>query len=483
MDTCQRSRVSKYTFEIFISRARKVHGEKYDYSQIKEEDVRNNRSHVPIKCNACGHLWNPMIANHIDKETGCPFCAGSFSHTLTTFLLRAREIHGEKYDYSQVKEEDIKCNKSHVPLRCNFCGHSWNPSISSHINLKTGCPLCAGKLRYTLTRFLSKAREIHGEKYNYSFIREEDIRGKESHVPLRCNLCRYSWNPTVGDHINGKYGCPCCAGQLHYTLALFLSRAKEIHGEKYDYSQITEDDIKNARSHVPLKCNCCGYSWNPTIFGHINNGNGCPKCSKKLQYTLSQFLSKAKEIHGEKYDYSQITEDDIKNNKSRVPLKCNCCAHSWSPKIADHINSESGCPKCIFSKGELECERVLKTLSCKFITQFELESLKKKRYDFMFEHENKKYILEYDGEQHFEFTPYFHKTKEDFQKRKDYDILKTRTAVLSGFRIIRLACSVDEVEEHIITAINIKKDYDCYLSSIDKYEFIIKELKLVLVKV
>jgi hypothetical protein len=44
-----------------------------------------------------------------------------------------------------------------------------------------------------------------------------------------------------------------------YTLPIFLERAKAINGEKFDYSQITEQHINNANSHVPIKCNLYKY--------------------------------------------------------------------------------------------------------------------------------------------------------------------------------------------------------------------------------
>ena len=73
--------------------------------------------------------------------------------------------------------------------------------------------------KYTLELFLEKAREIHGDKYDYSQITVDDVKGCKSKVPVICNRCSYSWNPTINDHINSKSGCPDCAGNLPWIRA------------------------------------------------------------------------------------------------------------------------------------------------------------------------------------------------------------------------------------------------------------------------
>jgi len=52
LDT-QRKIIRKYTLDIFLERAREVYGTKFDYSQITEQDIRDCKSHVSIKCHIC----------------------------------------------------------------------------------------------------------------------------------------------------------------------------------------------------------------------------------------------------------------------------------------------------------------------------------------------------------------------------------------------------------------------------------------------
>lgn len=64
-------------------------------------------------------------------------------------------------------------------------------------------------------------------------------------------------------------------GNAKYTLNIFLKKSKIKHGEKYDYSQAKEENIKNKNSKILIICKKCGHEWNSTINNHINNGSGC----------------------------------------------------------------------------------------------------------------------------------------------------------------------------------------------------------------
>lgn len=146
-------------------------------------------------------------------------------------------------------------------------------------NGKTGCPSCSGVVPWTLERFLLKAQDIHGEKYNYTFIKKEDIKGRESYILIKCFECQYEWCTTIHIHINSRSGCPDCSGKVPWTLDRFLVRAKVIHGNKYDYSFIKKEDIKGEKSYISIKCTECKYEWNTTTVGnHIYGKNGCPTC-------------------------------------------------------------------------------------------------------------------------------------------------------------------------------------------------------------
>jgi len=328
--------------------------------------------------------------------------------------------------------------------------------------------------KYTLKIFLRRAYEVHGSKFNYSGIKPEDIKGNKSKIQISCNNCQYLWTPTISDHINHGTGCPNCAGQVHWNLIRFVTRAKEIHGDRFDYSRIKAEDIKGRNSKIQISCNKCQYIWMPTINHHINDGSGCPQCSGNSPWRLETLLQRGFEVHGNDFDYSRIKPEDIKNAHSKIHISCQKCHHQLTPTIHHHIQC-SGCPKCRSSKGELSCQKALKKLNIAYELEISLESLPKKRYDFSFMYNDTKYLLEFDGCQHFEYNDFFHRSEEAFKEKRAIDVLKTQHALQNGCSLIRIDyLSVDDVEQHLEQALRSKDKV--YYSDPEMYTYISSKL-------
>lgn len=220
-----------------------------------------------------------------------------------------------------------------------MCNHNGcNHNICNHHKRKC--------IKWTLTRFRSEAQRIHGNKYNYDKITESHIKNKDSKVPIKCNKCNHEWNPSIHSHIKNKNGCPKCAGNLRWNLQRFLEAAQQTHGDKYDYSAVTEKHIRKCSSRVPVRCRQCGFCWSVTIDNHINKQTGCKKCSGHMPWDRSRFVEEAQRLNGDKHDYSEIQEDHFGGIHSHVPIRCKVCGYRWSPQIGNYIHHESQCPKC-----------------------------------------------------------------------------------------------------------------------------------------
>lgn len=399
--------------------------------------------------------------------------------TLSLFLERAKVIHGDyRFDYTEITEKHIKGQKSCVPITCIICNYSWTPRITDHINKKSGCLDCAGVAPWTLKRFLQWALEINDEMFDYLKITPEHIKGKDSHVPIKCNTCDYEWEPTIHDHINHKNGCPDCSGKAPWNLKRFLVRAFGIHGSLYDYSKVTSEHIKNANSNVPLKCNVCNYKWTPSISNHIHRKTGCRNCAKLAPWSVQKLHIRGQEIYGDLYDYSQVISEYIKEKESCIPVRCTKCNYTWYPTIHHHINQRRGCRRCNRSNGELACQCVLNDLRISCDIEYELSSLPRKRYDFKFTHQNKNYIVEYDGIQHFKLVSLFHEDEEGFKEHQSKDIIKSFHAVNSGYYLIRIDYTqINRIKEHITNAFSLlNDDVKMYYSSISMYKYIHENL-------
>jgi len=315
--------------------------------------------------------------------------------------------------------------------------------------------------RINLTReeFLKKAKEIHGDKYDYSLITEDWWRKNfkfisKTKIPIICKVhgCFYQ---IIRNHLKGK-NCPICSNSTKLTQKEFLRRAKEIHGDKYDYSLITEEwwqkNYKGSKkTSIKIICNKHGI-FKQRVFNHLI-GSGCPKCAKNLQLTREEFLKKAKEIHGDKYDYSLITEDwwkeNYKNTHVKIPIICS--KHEvFYQKVNDHLNYH-GCSKCQISKGEIKIENYLIKNNINYIYQYKIKYQDRNFYfDFYLPELN--LAIEYDGIFHFESPSEIFEN--EVQKQKERDKLKDQYCQENDINLLRIPYwdfkKIDEILENEI---------------------------------
>lgn len=114
------------------------------------------------------------------------------------------------------------------------------------------------------------------------------------------------------------------------------------------------------------------------------------------------------------------------------------------------------------SKGEVECRRVLETI---FNTPFPKNRPDILRnsvtsgdgVDFNLEldcyNPDLKIACEYNGVQHYKYTPYFHKTKDSFQNQKYRDYMKRDLCIKNGILLIEVPYTVKiaDIRNYIIT--------------------------------
>ena len=88
----------KLTTQEFIDRARAVHGDKYCYDSVIYQG-----NHIKVCIHCPDHeMFQQTPGNHL-KGYGCPSCVGLKKHTNESFIEKAINIHGYTYDYSLVQ--------------------------------------------------------------------------------------------------------------------------------------------------------------------------------------------------------------------------------------------------------------------------------------------------------------------------------------------------------------------------------------------
>ena len=117
------------------------------------------------------------------------------------------------------------------------------------------------------------------------------------------------------------------------TLKDFITKAREIHGNKYDYSKV---DYVNGSIKVCIIDPEYGEFWQ-TPNNHLK-GCGCPKRdveqnSEKQSLLTKAFIKRARLIHGDKYDYSKVVYVD---SNTKVCIISPELGEFWQTPI-DHL--------------------------------------------------------------------------------------------------------------------------------------------------
>lgn len=136
-----------------------------------------------------------------------------------------------------------------------------------------------------------------------------------------------------------------------YTLEQFVEKARKIHHDRYDYSL-----VKYVNSHTKIKIACAvhGYFFQ-TPGAHINQRQGCSKCSGKYRLSNKEFVEKAKNIHNGKYVYSLV---NYINNYTKV--KIICLLHGEFFQTPNNHLQNHGCPTCARNAAFLSIEEFIK---------------------------------------------------------------------------------------------------------------------------
>ena len=242
--------------------------------------------------------------------------------------------------------------------------------------------------RLTTEEFVEKARKIHGNKYDYSKVEYKDSHTKASIIcPIHGEFLQ-----TPNNHLNGQQ-CPFCSyPNINLSKENFVSLAKNVHGDKYDYSKVV---YKNTKDKVIIICPIHG-EFSQSFEKHVVRGQGCPKCVGKNK-DASEFIFQANKIHKNKYDYSKTNYISATTKVSII-----CPIHGeFLQSTAKHLCGD-GCPKCNSSKLENSLREYLDSKNIKFEEQKTFSWLKYKKnmyLDFYLPEHN--IAIECQGEQHF----------------------------------------------------------------------------------
>ena len=405
--------MKKRTTENFIEECKIVHGDNFTYEKT---EYKNSRTKVTVT-NKYGEdldVW-PLDFLKKTKDKNNRF-------TTEFFIRKSKEIFGEDtYSY-----EKTVCNNSgdDVIITCKKHG-DFTKRACAHIHQKQGCPMCSRGINNT-SEFILKAREIHGWKYDYSKVNFVDMRKK---ITVICPK-HGEFEVVAGEHLRG---CDCekCVRESHKKpLEKFIIDAK--------LSERNISLIGNYQSMLKktwFKCDICGKEWETTP-NKIQNGHGCHYCNSGVKCT-EDFIKRAKEIHGDKYDYSKVVY-----RGNTTPVTIICPEHGeFDIQPTRFFNMTNPCKRCSRkSKMEHDIMLMLDARKIKYTNNKTFKGFGNRSFDFYLDGYNT--LIECQGIQHFEAKDFFG-GEEQFEKQKKSDQIKKAYAEKNGMKILYFAYDTD----------------------------------------
>lgn len=184
----------RLTNEQFISRAQKVHGNRYDYNLVNYQT-----SHTPIQIVCSDHGEFAQVPNSHLNGHGCPQCGiirtRKGEHQ---FIEQAQRIHGNYYDYSKVV---YVRNNSKVVIGCPIHG-SFYQTPDTHANKGHGCPKCGNEARGTDGVYCKSYFESHETEPGFFYIIR--MMGKKETF-IKIGITKLPINKRYGSQTAYKY--------------------------------------------------------------------------------------------------------------------------------------------------------------------------------------------------------------------------------------------------------------------------------------
>ena len=269
--------------ESFLQRAKKVHGDRYDYSKV---DYKADREYVTIICKIHGS-FRQRAHNHL-RGQNCIKCYlesrrknnARSSYTVTTYNKYVETLKKRHPNIEIPLESMNKDPRIPIKLHCKLHGDFYKSLYSAQqsVDNNGGCRKCNRNLE-PRDKYIEQARLKHGDKFDYSKL---DMNDKKPII-----ICKKhgEFRQEKRNHLVYDLCCPkCISNNIALTKEEFLQRAKEKFGDFYKYDKV---EFNRATDRVIIICPIHG-EFEVEVAEHIRpkrKGGGCQKCSRSLLET------------------------------------------------------------------------------------------------------------------------------------------------------------------------------------------------------
>ncbi len=214
-------------------------------------------------------------------------------------------------------------------------------------------------------------------------------------------------------------------------------KRKNLIGQRFGRLTVTSPAFsKDQTWYWNCKCDCGNFT---TVRGVDLSSGRTQSCGCFRSEQLHKKHLQSNVNIGKKYNHLTVLEYVGVDKRHQALYKCQCdCGNIKIIRGAKIKNGEIKSCGCIKSKGELLISQLLQKYKYDFVQEYSINECRGLkggllRFDFYI---NNTYIIEYDGQQHYEQTT--RDTKEDFFIRQEHDKIKNEYCKTHNIPLIRI---------------------------------------------
>lgn len=288
---------------------------------------------------------------------------------------------------------------------------------------------------------MGKIIDLTNQKFGYlTVINKTDKRGPDRSVIQHCKCdCGNEIDvPSTRLRSGNTKSCGC------YQKERISQTHLKIIPNGTRFGKLVVLELLPERSNTGLalyKCQCdCGKTC--IVSGHnLRSGSFTQSCGCLKRNIFKQEVDES-EI-GKKYGKLKVLSISKKqdNNKQHY-LTCQCeCGNIIDVNLSHLHSGHTISCGCIKSKGEIKIIEILKKNNIPFITQYHTSNCKyldTNYYAYFDFFVNNKYIIEYDGSQHYFAKESGQNNKKNLEKIQEHDIFKNQYCKEHNIPLIRI---------------------------------------------
>ena len=247
------------------------------------------------------------------------------------------------------------------------------------------------------------------------------------------SVCNHSWSSEPSSLLRGT-NCPICFGSQKKTQQQFEDEVRDVNADikilgKYE----------GIGKKITCKCLKDGYEWD-AVPANLLRGHGCPVCDNKV---VLKGVNDLATTNPDILKFIKNTDDAYRYSRGShlsIDFICPDCGNTRNLIIKNVVSQGFTCTVCgdKISYPNKFARNLLKQLNVDNLChEYKPEWAEKYRYDNYFEFDNRKYILEMDGDFHFKDNKMSDQTVEISQQ---IDQHKDELARSNDIEVIRIDC-------------------------------------------